>query len=521
MPIVEMPNGDLVQFPDGMTDREIRSIIRSKFPDIEPRQSYGAGMLDAVTSGMAGGLGPVLTGAEAALLGRTPEGDWFDYSESMGERYRDAVEAERQQNRRFREENPVSAAAGTIGGTMATMGGLATRGITGANALRSAGMRRGAGYGGAAIEGGALGATYAAGAGEDIGTGAAMGAALGPVAHGAAQGISRGVGRALRRRQIGRATQSADDIRRNEQRPGYQAAAAEEVAFTNNAYARLYQNISRRFSDDALDPQNNPRTVSLLRTMRREIDSGANPTLQRLENLRKKAGAGMSAQGPDRASLGALRDAIDEFFDNAGMGEVIAGGNKTAAVNALRGAREATRRMKKTEIIERALEMARNDPGNADQILKREFRNILNRVTRGSIRKGTFTAEEMEAIGRVANSGMAEGALRTLGKFGFNFGGGGGGNNMLGGSLGVGGATALGGPVAGIGMNAAAAGARSAAGAIRQGNAEYARGLAAMGGNQPPMTPLQRYLMSNRGASTLGRAGLAAGIAGPATINQR
>ena len=32
MPVVRMPNGDLVRFPDEMPREEIRGLIQSKFP---------------------------------------------------------------------------------------------------------------------------------------------------------------------------------------------------------------------------------------------------------------------------------------------------------------------------------------------------------------------------------------------------------------------------------------------------------------------------------------------------------
>ena len=55
-------------------------------------QSYVAGLVDSATNLF--GAGPHITAAEAAILGKTPDGDWFDYSESASERYNDALEAE-------------------------------------------------------------------------------------------------------------------------------------------------------------------------------------------------------------------------------------------------------------------------------------------------------------------------------------------------------------------------------------------------------------------------------------------
>jgi hypothetical protein len=42
MPIVEMPNGDRVQFPDDMPKEQIRSMIATKFPELQNTQPAAA-----------------------------------------------------------------------------------------------------------------------------------------------------------------------------------------------------------------------------------------------------------------------------------------------------------------------------------------------------------------------------------------------------------------------------------------------------------------------------------------------
>ena len=83
------------------------------------------GAIDALTDGMAFGFGDELTAAEAGLLGRTPNGGWYDYSKSFGDRYDDALQAECEQNARFYKDNPVIANAANIAGAVAVPFGAA------------------------------------------------------------------------------------------------------------------------------------------------------------------------------------------------------------------------------------------------------------------------------------------------------------------------------------------------------------------------------------------------------------
>ncbi|WP_420415295.1 hypothetical protein [Roseibium sp.] len=120
-------------------------------------QTKPEGVVDSFTQGVTFGLGDELTALEAGVLGKTPGGGWFDYSKSFGERYDDALAAERGQQEQFREENPGTAFAAELAGGVATGAGLASKGATligrtagqGLKKRVAAGMGEGAAYGGA------------------------------------------------------------------------------------------------------------------------------------------------------------------------------------------------------------------------------------------------------------------------------------------------------------------------------------------------------------------------------------
>ena len=174
----------------------------------EPEQSSISGAADSFTSGVTFGFGDNLTALEAGLLGRTPEGDWFDYSKSFGERYDDALKAEREQNTEFRKANPVTSTVAELAGGLTTGAGLAKGGATliGRTAGKPLLTRAGAGVGEGAVYGAAFGAGNAnegdllQGAKEGAVLGAALGGAIPVAGAGArkvAEPIARRIGKAL------------------------------------------------------------------------------------------------------------------------------------------------------------------------------------------------------------------------------------------------------------------------------------------------------------------------------------
>lgn len=156
---IELPDGTVLEFPDGMADADIAKAVQSYLAQGDggeqpqpAEQSYAAGLLDQFTQGALAEFGDEATALEAALLGRTPGGDWFDYSKPWSERYNTALEAERGQQKRFEAENPVASTLANVGGAVATamtpvgaVGQAVGAPLTAANLGRAA--LAGAGYG--------------------------------------------------------------------------------------------------------------------------------------------------------------------------------------------------------------------------------------------------------------------------------------------------------------------------------------------------------------------------------------
>jgi len=163
--------------------------------DTRPESNMLEGVVDSLTQGITFGFGDELTAFESAVLGKTPEGGWFDYSKPYGERYDQALTAERQQQKRFADENRVVATGseivGGIAGALATGGaGLVAKGAT---------LQGKAGLG--ALEGAGFGGLYGFGSGEGGAANRAQkglsGAAIGAVGGGAATAIGTKFGQAI------------------------------------------------------------------------------------------------------------------------------------------------------------------------------------------------------------------------------------------------------------------------------------------------------------------------------------
>jgi len=170
MPIVKMPDGAQVQFPDTMPADQIKGIIASKFPESVPKTQgqhlsfeEGVALLDKERqdslSGMAGsGLTGVLEGvpiAGPAILGGAQRAAAGLSSLIDGESYSQNLQQGQTATANAKEQNPVSNVAGQVAGNVGSMiplgaTGIGARalGITGPNLLTRAGM--------SALSGGAI-----------------------------------------------------------------------------------------------------------------------------------------------------------------------------------------------------------------------------------------------------------------------------------------------------------------------------------------------------------------------------
>ncbi len=372
-------------------------------------QGYGAGMLDAITQGGAFGFGDELTALEAGLLGRTPEGNWFDYSQDFSTRYDRALEAERAQQEQFIQDNPVSSIGGEILGAVGTGGGLARSGLTLANQIINAPKRarlasqaglsalEGAGYGAVA------GAGYSEGGAGNRLEGALQGAGTGALIGGALPVAGAGVRAVTRRAPVPREISQLKTIKN----AAYKAVDNSGFQYSGKQISAMADDIANQMTSSGINPIRHPKAASMVDDIQRMKDQPM--TLTQVDQLRQVVSRDVAnAADQAEARLGKIMiRRIDKFLDNQGGGDLI----KTA--------RSANSQLKKAEQVERAVRTAdlrassTGSGGNVDNATRQNVRRLLEKAEQGKV---NFDADERALMEQVVRGTPTQNRARLVGK---------------------------------------------------------------------------------------------------------
>lgn len=387
--------------------------------------------------------------------------------------YDQVLKAERDKIALGRQDNPWAAYGGEVAGAVALPLGAVGPGKTvigtaGKSAAAGAGL--GAGYGFLAGEGGAENRAR-----EALGSGI-LGGILGGALPLAGAGIKKLYDNSATRsamRSAARGAPALDDLK----------AAASDIyssakgsILPRAAFATSADDMLTRARDFGLDADLMPGAA----TVASRIDDAAqstNPgiTFGELDLLRRKAAvpAGNIANRPEKAIGTGFIEGIDDFVSSV---DPALGGQ-------IGQAREMWSRLRKSELIDAAIEKAKNQASGFENGLRIEFRRILNspKMARG------FSDAERKAMKAVVDGTTFGNIMKKVGVMGLSAGKGGTGlgaavSSGFGATIGSG----IGGPVGGLigGALPVAVGsvARKASEASTRGAADLARGLVAAGG---------------------------------------
>lgn len=530
---VPMAQQQIQMRPPGMSSAlmDPTPIARQR-PLPEPYQAPGfvEGMADAVTDGYMGGLGAKMTAAEAAVLGRTPEGGMFNYDRPFGERYDRALHAERGQNAAFQRDHGIASAAGEIGGLVASFArgplGAAAGAMT--NRLPQAATRLGrvrrAGTAGA-IEGGLVGATQAFGDGENVLSGAAMDATLG-AGIGAGFRAAGEVGQSmLRRGQVGRAARTAADERAVVQAAGDEFRG-ENVAVSKDVVRRIMAGAEQQLAEEGVDRAMAPEAFRAFEQMRRiaEDENLSGVSMRYLANLRRRVSqrAGTAQDGVERHASGTMLRVFDDVFNNLTPTDAVAGGDPQRAVAALREVNSAYQRMLKAQEMDKVIASAPFYAGGGEKGLQSQLRTLGRRAVDPTRQGGAaklFDDADVRVIEDAMDGTWGEKLLSQAGRMS-GFSGPGAGSNALGAAMGIGGGASIGGMIGealmpgtvgamagALGGAATASGigtaARSAAERNAFARARLAQALISGTQNLPPPSMTQRALTDDQAQALL------------------
>lgn len=296
-----------------------------------------------------------------------------------------------------RENNPNAARAGQVAGIAAQL--AATPAAAVATPARSA------------LYGGAMsgGATAIDTRGDPLATArdTLAGAAAG-------YGVSRATGGQAPRAE--RPPAMSNEELRSAADAAYTKADNAGVIFGPSGIRQLGKDVKTDLADFGYHPQMQPKIAPILK----EIDrlSNGNVTLKGVEVLRRMAGnARTSIDASERSLGGKIVEKIDDWVANAKPGQAITGDAAEGAA-ALQEARGLWQRVKKSEMVDDALERAERraastgSGGNADNATRQNIRGILDnpKKVRG------FSEAEREAMEKVVRGTPGQNIARLLGK---------------------------------------------------------------------------------------------------------
>lgn len=418
MPVVKMPDGTQVRFPDDMPREQIRDMIASKFPDAVPRaesqQSIDLrGELSAMTQNPAkaqydalpGWQKPIVAASDIAQL--TADGATFGFGDKAvaavrspftGKSYEEELAAQRGLTQGARNRAGSAGIAAEVTGNLALpvkagatlTGRLGTSAMTGAKGL-------GARTGLMAAEGAGYGAASAAGHDQDIGTGAAIGLVGGAGGNLLGEGISAGVGKVAGMFNKPVPVPSVDDLKAAGS-AAFQRADKAGVIFNKQAVSQLNRNIVDDLKELAFHPSNEPGAMAALNTLRRMQDG--NVTMKGLHAVRRMAQNGfIPGNNSNNAAIGKIIDRIDEMIDAADPNTVLAAtSNPKAAAEAFKEAKKQWHTAKKLETVEKHARkggLMANSNILADEVgaTKKQLRSLLLNDAKS---RGFSTAEKKQ-----------------------------------------------------------------------------------------------------------------------------
>lgn len=430
MPNIQMPNGDVVAFPDDMPRDQIKGLIATKFPEAAasgPKYNKLESGIQGAAQGASGNFGDeIMAGLMTPVMyagSRVMDVPGLS-DKSFGQIYGQERQKIDNENNRAASDNPLSYTGGAVLGAVGTgLGGAATKG--GAllnNSLRTGNTAARITKGAAA--GAASGSIYGAG-GADEGNrleGAAKGAGYGALAGGAAPAVGalansayKGTKNAIAGATARNVDQLDEALGAIKERSGaaYQAMRDAGAVINKPRSVNIANRVEQAIKNGgALNPRLHATTLGLIDDFKQAARSGE-MSLDDLDKWRQTFGqvAGNFNDKLNQRNANIAIEAIDDAVEK--LGKIDIRGGNVEAIDALNLGRSEWSRARKFERIVDVIKKAKDDP----DVLKRELSKLALKGKRSG-----FNADDLKDIEKAANQTLGEGGLKLLGKFGFDLG---------------------------------------------------------------------------------------------------
>jgi len=418
---IELPNGEIAEFPDGMPITEIESVLHRQFGGLpeQPapdKESYYGELRDKLL-GVAEAGATVATGAiaepVAGIAGIAQSLNPFADS-GAGAR---AVESTRSAMTYTPKTEEGAETLQAVAGAVEPV----AKAITGAEDW----------LGDETFE--ATGSPALAAAAKTMPTLVAeiLGLAVGK----GALRVRHGVKNRKVTTAIAESAPSIDQLK-DASRAIYKEIDDMGASVKPKSYTTLVNKISKEAKSSGLDVDITPKSAKALKRIKGMV--GEEVTLTDLDVLRKVTQNAAGAIEKADAAIGMrIIDTIDDFLSDAGS--TILNKPKGAKIGArYKAARDLWGRARKSEMIGEAFEKARNQASGFENGIRVQFRQILNNKKRRKF----FNKQEIEAMTRVVRGTKKENLAKLVGRLGFSEGSA---TNIIGGTIGMGAGGAVGG----------------------------------------------------------------------------
>jgi hypothetical protein len=405
---VELPDGTIIEFPDG-TPPETMKAVAAKAAGGQapaPKQDFrGGGLqgsrLGAGIAGAAQGVPFIGTFADEAKAGIR--------SLVSGNDYQTELDHWRGVNDQMADENPLAFYGGQVASSVALPGAALKAGLpVWENALRlgSSGAIQGAAYGYGAGEGDmASRARHAA-------LPAAVGGAVGAAVPFALKGVQRALDGRATRRAIDAAADAAPEPASLARQSGalYESARKSGVVVKGDAMRPLLDDLAGM---ERLDADFTPDAIKVIDRLTSKLEAGDLP-FGELEALHRRAGLAVTknriANPADAGAAGAIAQKVDEFMMNMpddAVASNVAG--KEEVIEMYRQGRQLWKQFRNSERLQEIVEKAEISENPAGAI-RSGFRAILTNKNK----RATYSPAELQVMRQVISESKAGNWVQRL-----------------------------------------------------------------------------------------------------------
>ena len=188
----------------------------------------------------------------------------------------------------------------------------------------------------------------------------------------------------------------------------FEAARKSGVRFSSREFGPFRKKLVRRLRDEGADRVLHPKIARLVGLIE-DAPPGVAPDMGNLMILRRQFGAAASDMDKSTSRLGSIGvDLIDDFVES--------GSSSTSGV--MRDANRLWSRMKKSDLIDRAIAKADTAQQGLEAGLRAEFKSIYRGIVDGNRKYRGFTPDEVKAIKAVAQGNITGNVLRRIASLG-------------------------------------------------------------------------------------------------------